>query len=61
MTYLELASRYLGRGLPIPLDIAAHLMDQGIDVEALERKFGQARRNTVPEPIHESDNPENGN
>ncbi len=34
---LRHAQRYWDQGLPIPLTIAARLMEQGYDVDALER------------------------
>lgn len=35
---LRIADRYVQRGNPIPLDLAARLMAAGIDVDAIERK-----------------------
>lgn len=41
MNLTEQAIRLLKHGQQIPLDMFYRLMEQGIDVTALEKKFGQ--------------------
>lgn len=50
---LRHAQRYWDQGLPIPLTIAARLMEQGYDVEALEtRALGGVQQEL---PFHDED------
>ena len=37
--YLDEAKQFWRHGRPIPLDLAALMMDEGLDVETLERKY----------------------
>lgn len=37
---IQLAIRLLTAGLPLPVDLTARLLEAGIDVAALERRYG---------------------